>query len=198
MPAAGHDHVHVHFGARVFFVRKVQQDTVIHNPDARGRNRINERRTLQDARSQEAFERQRQRHECSGDGRGPRSAIGLNHVTIQPHGALSQRFLVCHRTQGAANQSLNLDCPPRLLPPRRFTRRAVFGRARQHAVFAGDPAFAATLEKSRHAIVDGRGANHARISQFDQHTSFRVLDVVRRDEDGTERVRGAAVSSWFR
>src|SRR5260370_689669 len=34
MSAAGHDHVHIHFGARVFFIGEIQQGAVVHDADA--------------------------------------------------------------------------------------------------------------------------------------------------------------------
>ena len=87
VPAAGHHHVHVHFRARIFFIRQVEQRTVIHNPNARRRNGIDQRRTPPNSRRHHALKRQRQRHKRAGDRRRPRSPIRLNDIAIDPDGS---------------------------------------------------------------------------------------------------------------
>ena len=46
----------------------------------------------QHSRGDHALQGQRQRHKRAGDGSGARAAVGLNHVAIEPHGALARAF----------------------------------------------------------------------------------------------------------
>src|SRR5690349_5431307 len=197
MAAAGHDHVHVHFGARVFFVGEIEQGAVVHNSHARCRDSINQRRTLQHAGGNHAFERQCQRDECTSDRCRARSPIRLNHIAIEPHGALAERFLIRHGAQRSPDQPLNLLRAPGLLPACSFARGAFFRGARQHAVFTGDPSLSATLQESRNSIVNRRGADYTRVAEFDQHTAFRRGDKIRRDLQRPYLIRAASIYSQF-
>src|SRR6202158_1848565 len=65
--ACGHDEVHVHIGARVFFVIKTEKTFAIHNAYANRRNKILDRRRSQGSRIDQALQSQAQRDECSSD-----------------------------------------------------------------------------------------------------------------------------------
>src|SRR6266481_5170735 len=195
MSAASHDHVHIHFGARVFFVSEIEQRAVVHDAHAGSRHRVNQRRAFQNARRRQSLECQRQRNESSRDGCRACPPIRLNHVAIEPHRTLAQRLLVRHRAQRSPDQSLNFQGSAGLFSPRCLARRTFLGGARQHSVFAGNPAFAAPLQKTGHAVIDAGSADYPRVPQLDQHTSFGRGDKVRRDFQGTHLLRGPAVGS---
>src|SRR4029078_9056065 len=55
-----------------------------------------------------------------------------------------------------------------------------------------DPAAAAFLEESRHALLDARRAQHARIPEFDQHRALGVLGEAPLDAHRAQLVRPAS------
>ena len=124
------------------------------------------------------------------------ASIYRNHVADH-NGTLAQRFLIGDGAQRTANQSLNFLGAAGLFSPCRFPRRAFFRGARQHSIFAGDPAFARAFQKSRNSITHAGGTNHARFSEFDQHAAFRRGDKVRCDLQGPHLVRAASVRSHW-
>ena len=63
---------------------------------------------------------------------------------------------------------------PPTFPGGRLPRRSGGGRARQHAVFGGDPAFAGAAHERRDAVLDRRRAEHFRQSDLDHHRAFGV------------------------
>src|SRR5207244_12440870 len=70
------------FRTRIFFVSEIQQRAVVHNAHARGCDGINQRRTLQDSRRGQSFERQRQRHERSRDRDRKSTRLNSSHQII--------------------------------------------------------------------------------------------------------------------
>ena len=76
----------------------------------------------------------------AGDRGRARAAIGLQHVAIERDLALAQRLQIGDGAQAAADQALDFLRAAGLLAGGRFAPRARMGRARQHAVFGGDPA----------------------------------------------------------
>jgi hypothetical protein len=90
----------------------------------------------------QALQSQAERYECSGDRSGSRAAIGLDHVAIDPDGALAQALQISHRAQRASDEALNFLRAPALLSLGRFARGAGQRRARQHSVLAGNPSLA--------------------------------------------------------
>ena len=72
---------------------------------------------------------------------------------------------------------------PPCRPARASRVRALAGRGRQHPVLGGHPAASAPDEPARHALLDRRGAEHARLPEGDEHRAVRLLDEVRDDVD---------------
>ena len=64
--------------------------------------------------------------------------------------------------------------------------------ARQHAVFGGDPALALAAQERRHAFLDARGAQHARLAELDEHRAFGVAREAAREAHRAQlrRARG--------
>ena len=67
-----------------------------------------------------------------------------------------------------------------------LTWRARQGRTRQHGVLAGDPSLAAVAHELRDGFFDRRGADDARVADFDEHRSFSGGDEIGRENDGTK------------
>ena len=133
------------------------------------------------ARLHHAAHRETHGDECAGDGRGARAAVGLNHVAVEEDGALAQLLHVGDGAQRAADEPLNLVRAAASAALGDFARRARQRGARQHAVFAGDPAFAAVAQERRHRFLDGRGADDARVAQLDEARAFGGGDEVGKD-----------------
>lgn len=69
-------------------------------------------------------------------------------------------------------------------------------RARQHAIFSGNPAFSSLTAKMRRQLVfHGRGADDSRVAHFDQRRAFGVREEVGGDFDGAHFIKGAIVSA---
>src|SRR5262249_7702672 len=51
---------------------------------------------------------QSERYECAGDRGSAGTAIGLNHVAVDPNGALAELFQIGYSTQRTADEALNL------------------------------------------------------------------------------------------
>src|SRR5690606_11378148 len=118
----------------------------------------------------------RERDPRAGDSGGARAAVGLNDVAIERDGPIAQRFQIHYRAQAAADQALDFLGAARLLALSGFAAAAGVGSARQHAVFAGDPALALSLQPAGHALFDARGAQNVRLPELGE---ARALGVAR-------------------
>src|SRR5574340_166463 len=92
-------------------------------------------------------------------------------------------------------EPLNLECPSGLLSARGLACRALLCCAWQHAVFAGDPALAASLQESGHAVVHRGRADDPRLAELNQDAAFSRGDEVRRDFHRPQLVRASSVAS---
>ena len=99
------------------------------------------------------------------------------------------------RAQRAADQPLDLLRAAADLAGRRFALRARRGRARQHAVFRGDPALAGVAQERRHAILDAGRADDARAADLDQDRAFGVREEAGVMRRRTQVARRAAIAS---
>ena len=93
-----------------------------------------------------------QRHIAAGDRRGAGAAIGLQHIAVDADLALAERGEIGDGAQAAADQPLDFLGAAALPAARRLAVGAGCGRARQHAVFGGDPALAGIAQKRRHPL----------------------------------------------
>src|SRR6185312_16271965 len=85
------------------------------------------------------------------------------------------RLEVNDRAQAASDQALDLDRASVLLAGRCFTARALERRARQHAVFGGDPAARLALEPGRQAVFQRRRDQNMRVAKAHEAGAFRVF-----------------------
>src|SRR2546426_12299823 len=67
-------------------------------------------------------------------------------------------------------------------------------RARQHSIFRRDPAFASLATQMRRQFVfDGCGANHPRVTHFDQRRAFGISEKAWRNADRPQFVGRAII-----
>src|SRR5918993_1314258 len=192
---AGLHDVHVDVGARVFLVGQVQHRHAADDADARGRHVVLHRNALDLATLAHALQRQYERNEASRDGGSPRPAVGLDDIAVDPDGPLAQLIEPGHRSERPADEALDLLRAPADLASRRLARGARVRRAREHAVFGRNPALAAVAPEGGHATFDARGADHVGATRGDEHRTFGVREVVRRDHNRSELVGQSGVSS---
>ena len=88
--SGGHDEVHIYVGARILFVAEVKQYFSIHNSHAHSGHKIFERNRRESSCVHQFFQRQTQRDECAGDGRGARASVSLDDVAVDPDRALAE------------------------------------------------------------------------------------------------------------
>src|SRR5690606_33744620 len=94
-----------------------------------------------------------------------RAAVGLQHVAVERDRALAERLAIDAGAQRAADQALDFHRATTLAATRGLALRALAGRARQHPVLRGDPAFALATQERGHLFLDARGAEHACVAE---------------------------------
>src|ERR1700722_19136018 len=173
--AAVHDDIHVGFGVRILRVVQIKNRRASVNAHRHGSHLPVQRVCDDGASLEQSVDGIRQSHEAAGNRCGARAAVGLQHIAIDGHGALSQSLQIDDRAQRAADQALNLLCAAGLLAASRLACRARMGRARQHAVFGGHPALTGAAQESRHTLFDAGGAQDPGCAETHQHGAFGVL-----------------------
>ena len=68
-------------------------------------------------------------------------------------------------------------------------------RTRQHAVLAGDPAFAAIAHETRDSFFDRGSADDTGIAHFNQDGTLRSRDEFRGEDDGAKLVERAIIGT---
>src|SRR5690606_29448708 len=120
------------------------------------------------------------------------------HVAGDLERVLAPGEVVEHRAHAAPDEPLDLLRAPADVAP--LARRARVRRARQHCVLGGEPAFALALLPPGHAVLDGHGAEHARVAEAHEAGAFGVGRGVALERDGTQRIErasaGTLISHW--
>src|SRR5262249_51904089 len=119
-----HHHVHVNLGRGVLGIIEVERRLALHDAHADGGHAIAEDRGERNAGL--AADGVRQRDEAACNGSGASTAIGLDHVAVDPHGALAELAAIDHGPERAAYQALDLLRAATW--PTILTRRAGVGR----------------------------------------------------------------------
>src|SRR5918995_2562023 len=186
-PVARHHDVHVGLRRRVLRVLEVQHRLAVDDPDRHRGDRVGE-----DAQEAEAVERAVRGDVRTRDRGAARAAVCLEHVAVEPHRSLAERFEVDDGTERAADQPLDLDGPPTLLPARRLALHALAGRRRQQRVLGGHPTAPAALQPARDLLLDHRGAEHLRLPLREEDGAVRLLEVVELERERAELVGAPA------
>ena len=108
---------------------------------------------------------------------------------------LAQGREVDYRAQAAADQTLDLLGAAGLLALGRLALGAGVGRARQHAVFRGDPALTRAFLVRRHLIQHAGGADDPGVAAFDQYRPFGVLGEAAGDAHWAQLIGSALTGS---
>ncbi len=193
--SAGHYHVQVSLGSRVFQVVEVEYRLTLVHADRNGADHLFQRvATFQATALFDHFQGIDQSDHGTGDGRGTSAAVGLDHVAIDVQGDVAQLGHVQRSAQGTADQALDFQGTTALLAAARFALVALAGGAREHAVLSGQPTLTLPLEEARHAVFDADGADDLGITELDQYRSLGVFGVVAGNADRAELIGSA--TTW--
>ena len=129
---------------------------------------------------------------AASDRRGACAAIGLQDITVDCDLVFAEQFQINNGAQGAANQALDFLCPARLFACCRFAAIAGMRGARQHAVFACDPAFAGIAHPAGHLVCPACRAKHMRVAKFGQTRPFSIAGDIGFKRDVAQLVEGAS------
>ena len=171
-PVARHDDVHVDLGGRVLRVVEVEQRT---RPSTIPTETAATCRWARAARARRAASASATQTPEIAAVRVPPSASSTSQSS-QTVRSPSASMLV-GGAERAPDQPLDLDRPPLLLARR--SPRAACGspvEPGQHAVLGRDPALAAARQPAGDALLDRRGAQHARPPERDERRAVRLLE----------------------
>src|SRR5436190_7664756 len=185
-----HHDVHVHLGLRVLGVVEIEERLALDNPHGDRGDRAAQR-----AAETEALERTTCGDVRARDRSAARAAVRLKDVAVDPERPLAEGLEVGHRPQRAADQPLDLDRAPTLLPARRLALRAVARRRRQQRVLRRQPTAPLAVEPARDALLHRRGAEHLRLPLRQQDRAVRLLEEVRLQIEPAQLVRTASVGA---
>src|SRR5262249_13316995 len=135
------------------------------------------------------------RDETPRDRRRARAAIGLDDVTINPHGALTQNLEIHHGSQRTANQPLDLMGASTDAAACHFSGGPCAGGAWQHGVFGSQPPLSGATPKWRHPLLNTRCTNDLCIPDLDEDRPFGMLIKVARDQDRPQLIGLPPISS---
>src|SRR6185437_13321590 len=116
--------------------------------------------------------------------------IGLEHVAIDADLALAEGREVDDGAQAAADEALDFLGAAALPATRRLAVGARMGRARQHAIFGGDPAAPGVTQEGRHFLLDRGGAQDMSVAEAGEAGSLGVFGKTRLEADRAQFVRG--------
>ncbi len=190
-----HHDVHIGFSVAVFVVVEVEHRLARANPDRYRRHRAVNRAFLQHRAFDQAVRGVVQSNKGTADCGGARTAVGLQHVTVDHDGAFTKCFQIHHRPQRTPDQALDLDNPPLLTASDRLARHTGVRGTRQHPVLGGYPPFPAALQESRRTFIDARGAKHSGAPELGQNRSFGVSGVGAGETDRPQLVVGSIACS---
>ena len=200
LPVFRRDHVEIDGDGFVFFVIQVNhRSSVDHAGADRGHELANWRRVELLIFAQ-LLASDRDGEARAGDRRGSCSAVGLKDIAIYPHGARSESFQIDYGAQGTANQPLDLAAAAVELCPRNVARLSRLGRIGKHGILRREPAagHALLLHPARHAFLNHRAANHARVSHCDENGPARMGRNPEIESHGAEFVGSAIVGALKR
>src|SRR5918999_5322589 len=189
----GNHHVGVDLGGRVLGVVEVEQGLPVDDPARHRRHRPVERHPVELPPADESAQGELERHVATGDRGAASAAVGLEHVAVDPHGALAETLEVDHAAERAPDEALDLDgaavgAPLGDAPPLPLT-----GRRGEHPVLGGGPAAALAGHPARNLFVHARRADHPRAARLDEARPARGANEARDDVDLAEVAGRAAV-----
>ena len=149
-----------------------------------------------------------QRDPSAGNGGGASAAISLDHVAVDGDLLLAERHKVDDRAERATDQALDFDRASALFAGGGFAAGALRGRARQHAVFGGDPAASLALEPGRQPLLKRCRDQHMGFAELHETGPFCVFyhaafqrnraQFVRCPAARPHRLSSSLFASWLR
>ena len=109
-----------------------------------------------------------QRNVPAGDGGGPGSSVGAQHVAVDGHRVFSQSRHVGNRSQGASGQALDFLGSAGWASAGNLSSDPFVGGPRQHCVLGGYPSHAAASAPAGNARRHGGGADDVCVPHLDQ------------------------------
>jgi hypothetical protein len=171
-PFTAHDDIHVHGCTNVFVVIEIEAWLSVHHADADGRNATPDWRMQNATGVHQPFARIDNRNARTRDCRRSRSAICLQDIAIDANGELTEPEIIEHGANAAPDEALNL------LGPAAKLRTLAVGSgarcARKHCVFRREPTQSGATTPAGHTVLDGRRAQHARLSESDEAAALGV------------------------
>ena len=177
----------------VLGIIQVEQGVAVDDAHGNGGNLARERDALEFSRLDPHGKGVVQRQPGTGNARRTRAAIGLDHIAVDGNGVLAERLHVDDGTQAAADKPLDLHGAA--LAVGMLALAAFTGRGRQHRIFRRYPAGLGALAPTRHTLLDGGGAQYARVAELRQARAVGVLHDAAGELNGAQLVCGAAVGA---
>ena len=132
----------------------------------------------------------------AGDRRAARAAVGLQHVAVDADRALAERRRGSRpRASSGRSAAGSRACGPTACrrPPRAASRVCVERGSIPYS--AVSQPFPRALQERRHALLDARGAQHARVAGAHQHRAFGVARPAALEHERSQLVGSALVRS---
>jgi hypothetical protein len=173
--AGGAHHVHVGLRGHVLLVAQVEPGLAVHDAHAHRGHRGEQRVALGPLASLEPGHRVGQRDVSARHRRSASAAVGLEHVTVDDDGVITQRLVVHAGPQRAPDQPGYLLGAAAQAALDRLAVTAGVCRPGQHGVLGGHPAEAAAAPPARHLLGDARRAQHPGAAEFHQNGPLGVV-----------------------
>ena len=136
-----------------------------------------------------------QRHVRSGDCRGARAAIGLQHIAVDRDRPFADCPQVHDRAQRSPDQPLNFQCPATLFPADGFSAITGMGCPGQQTIFSGQPTLTRSTQPWRNPVIDADRAKNSGSAAFSQHRTFRVTAIATGKPELTHFIVGSSTRS---
>src|SRR5882724_2552021 len=194
---AGHDKVHIDIGPAVFLVRQIQKNFAVDDAHTHSCNRIFDRIRSENSLRQPSSNSFPKRHVGARDRRRPRTAIGLDHVAIDPDRLFTEALQISNRPEAPTDEPLNLMGSPADLSTRCLAPNPHLRRARKHSILRRNPTLPAVAQKLRDSLFELRCTDDFGIPHFDQDRAVSRLQVAWRNRQWSQLPRFSTVRSHW-
>src|SRR5256886_1015753 len=160
--------IHVRLGGEIFEVVEVKPGLPLHDADADRRNEMLDGQHPQQVALDGLLQGEVERDESTGDRRSPRTAVGLQDVTVDHDGALAHQGHIDGSAERATDQPLDLLGAAIDPTCAGFARGPRLGCPGQHRVLGGYPPFPRTLLVRWRLVVPAGRAQHPGVAHVDQ------------------------------
>ena len=126
-------------GVTIFGVIEIENDLIFEEADTDGGNGGAEGISGHAPSDLQAFDSSAQSEAGSGDGRGTGTAVGREHIAINPEATGSESGEIDHGAKATTEETLNLGGTSVDFATRGVASFATGGRSREHGVFCGEP-----------------------------------------------------------